>query len=189
MTEADLEEHCGHLTSLMALLPPPPLALVVGEALARLRRGERAYRVGAKGDQWCPYCHSRLGEGKEARQEVRKGHLVVTCRRCARHLATKEVQENRGPETEEKSLVMESSQLKPAMEEPSKPKKKRKAKEANAGLVLPSTKKPPSIPPSKPPPGKPSPKTQSLAKNKLRLLMANSQTPKRSGLQDFLKKL
>ena len=66
-----------------------------------------------------------------------------------------------------------------------KQKKKRKNKEANAGLLLPQVK-------SKHPQNITKPtvaKTNPMFKSKLKFLMGKMEAPKRSGLQDFLKKL
>jgi hypothetical protein len=67
-------------------------------------------------------------------------------------------------------------------------KKKRKPKEANAGLILPQDKKKSVIHQTLKPPT-PSSKPSPMSKNKLKLMMANKDPPRRGGLQDFLKQL
>ena len=213
MSEASLAReagrHTSHLSSLLSLQLPPQLCLVVGESLARLDRkvGDHPRRG------HCGHCHIRRDGARDRLEQVAASRSKpqmerVVCHRCGKVLDTrlvdnsvldtsdrlvdvsgsvdkvlnKRVMDMNSPR--DKGTVSLEGGMKIKTEEV-KHKKKRKSKEVNAGLLLPQGKTKLLQTSMKPLTAKVNP----MSKNKLKFLMAKAETPKRSGLQDFLKQL
>ena len=210
MSEAS--RHTFHLSSLLSLQLPPQLSLVLGESLARLDRQAGAHpRRGH-----CGHCHARR-DGARARLEQvaasrsRPGMVREACHRCGKVVDTRLVDTSAVDSSDpngslvdrsnpsdkvlgqrvvdinsQRDKVTNSKDGGPKLKtEDGKQKKKRKSKEANAGLLLPKVKSKHLHNITKPTAAKANP----MFKSKLKFLMGKSEAPKRSGLQDFLKKL
>jgi len=180
------DEHITHLSSLMSLSLPPQLSLVLGDTLAGLGQEEKDYKEEKKMDQYCVYCHTQVDVNTLRTNvvSVKRGRIKVkkiSCHRCGKVILTKQWDVSASKSNVKESMQEEGK--KETKEIEAKTKKKRKPKETNAGLILPTNKLANTS-------GICKSSTKASTKNKLKLMMSKSEpASKRGGLQDFLKKL
>jgi hypothetical protein len=195
--EGDSTSHLNsaYLSCSLALSPlPPQLRLSLNCALSRIQQSSRESPSPA-GDS-CPFCFSSLDLTRANMETVslkksRDRLLKISCHLCKKTCKTRVVE----PSKEAIPLNTVSSSIDCRISD-SVSKKKKKKKDLNAGLNISSS----SAKHSKPVLPKNSTSVQtkpvktsgltksSMSKEKLKLLMGDN-TPKRSVLQDFLKKL
>jgi len=175
-TAAAASRHLARVEEALGPGAPTQIMLAVREAMTSLGRKEKNTN--------CSYCHLKMDMTKasvEVTKQKKMEVVKVHCHRCKRLHSTKK-------EIDKKVFDQVQSDAKQTIEQ--RQKKKRKSKEANAGLIIPLKKKPSSIS-STPYPVLKIVKPSKLDNSKkLKLLMSQQQqTPKRGGLQDFLSKL
>merc|ERR1719186_2055340 len=186
MMENSSEKNLDHILSCTEVLPGlPQLRLSLNSAAARIMHVNRLDRK--DNAEVCGFCFTVIDVSKAKMElvKVKKSKaevLNVSCHMCHKVCQTKELEKIPERNSSEPSLKTFDTNV-GANKDGSKKKKKRN-KDENAGLMIPTVKTPAiSKIPEK------NSLRSSFSKDKLRLLMSKGNSPKRGGLQDFLKKL